>query len=282
MNKTATPKKTVRRSRSRRKKSGGSRFRSWWALLLGGLLIAGVYVAVLYFFFVTPLSFRWRAMFGETDYPEGEVMGIDISHYQATIDWERLRNAKIGDHPVSFVIIKGTEGELLFDDNFNDNFFSAKNNELIRGAYHFFVPDVDPRVQAKNFNHKVFLEPGDLPPILDVESRGKKPLKEFQKDVLTCLRLFQEKYGVPPILYTGKSFKRDYLNAPEFDAYPLWIAHYYEKKMKYEGAWVLWQYTDCGKVDGIKGFVDFNLFNGDMKALMALTIPHSTEEPTEE
>ena len=52
--------------------------------------------------------------------------------------------------------------------------------------------------------------------------------------------------------------------------------------MKYQGPWVLWQYTGYGKVDGIKGFVDFNLFNGDMKALMALTIQPRTEEPTEE
>ena len=171
-------------------------------------------------------------MFGETDYPEGEVMGIDISHYQATIDWERLRNAKIGDHPVSFVIIgtEGTEGELLFDDNFNDNFFSAKNNKLIRGDYHFFVPDVDPRVQAKNFNHKVFLEPGDLPPILDVESRGKKPLKEFQQGDAYLSAPLPREAGVPPILYTGKSFKEDYLSTPEFDPYPLWVAHYYERR----------------------------------------------------
>ena len=38
------------------------------------------------------------------------IHGIDISHYQGRINWEKLRNASIGDAPVSFVFIKATEG----------------------------------------------------------------------------------------------------------------------------------------------------------------------------
>lgn len=249
---------------------------------MGGLLVAGVYVAVLYYFFVTPLSFRWKAMFGTPDYPSGyEVMGIDISHYQASVDWDRLRNASIGNQPVRFVIVKATEGTTIIDRNFNDNFYRARKNDLVRGAYHFYIPDRDITKQAEYFLHQVHLEEGDLPPILDIEKRGKKPLAEFQKDVLVWLDKVQAAYGVAPIIYTGKSFKETYLNAPAFDNYPLWIAHYYEKEMKYKGDWVMWQYTDCGCVDGITGSVDLNIFNGDMKALTELTL-HADSEPAEE
>ena len=59
-------------------------------------------------------------------------------HYQENIDWERLRNASLNSSPVSFVFIKATEGTTLLDDNFNLNFYEAKQNDFIRGAYHFF------------------------------------------------------------------------------------------------------------------------------------------------
>lgn len=235
--------------------------------------MVAAYVFVFYNFFVTPLSFRWRAIYGEPDYPTGyDIMGIDISHHQDRIDWDRLRNAKIGDHPIRFVIIKATEGATLFDENFNDNFHWARENDLVRGAYHFYIPDKNIERQAEYFLHQVHLLEGDLPPILDIEKRGNKPLKEFQRDVLTWLEIVQSVYGVAPIIYTSYKFKQDYLNTPALNEYPLWIAHYYEKKLKYKGKWAFWQYTDCGRVDGIKGYVDFDIFNGDMKALKQMTL----------
>ena len=74
------------------------------------MLIVVIYVAIFYHFFVSPLSFRWRAIYGEPDYPSGyDIMGIDISHHQDNVDWDRLRNASIGNLPVQFVVIKATE-----------------------------------------------------------------------------------------------------------------------------------------------------------------------------
>ncbi len=274
--------KNVKRSRPRRKSSGGSRFRSWWALIAGGLLVVAIYVAIFYHFFVSPLSFRWRAIYGEPDYPEGfDVMGIDISHHQDHINWDRLRNAHIANHPISFVIIKATEGTSLVDNNFNDNFHWARANDIVRGAYHFYIPDKNVRQQAEHFLHQAHLLEGDLVPVLDIEKRGSKPLKDFQNDVLLWLSIVEKAYGVPPIIYTSYKFKEDYLSAPAFDRYPLWIAHYYERQLKYKGDWVLWQYTDCGRVDGIRGTVDLNLLNGDMKRLKELTLQPDIDEPQE-
>ncbi|MBQ8050375.1 MAG: glycoside hydrolase family 25 protein [Bacteroidaceae bacterium] len=279
----AERRKTAKRSRPRRKRSGGSRLRSWWGLLLGGLLVVVVYVAVFYHFFVSPLSFRWRAIYGEPDYPTGyDVMGIDVSHHQNRIDWDKLRNSQVAGHPLRFVIVKATEGTTLIDENFNDNFYRARENDLVRGAYHFYIPDRDIERQAEFYLRQVHLEVGDLPPILDIEKRGSKSLREFQRDVLAWLQIVQSVYGQAPIIYTSYKFREDYLNTPAFDAYPLWIAHYYEKHLKYQGQWVLWQYTDCGKVEGIRGYVDFNIFNGDLKALHDLTLQPSDEEPEEE
>ena len=249
-----------------------------WILWLGGLLIIASYVFFFYHFFVDPYSFRWRAIYGEPTYPEGyEVRGIDISHYQEQVNWGQLRNASIGDASVSFVFIKATEGETLFDDNFNRNFANAKQNDIIRGAYHFFVPGIDPRRQADFFLKIVQLEPGDLPPVLDVEKKGNLTSGQLRRDVKAWLDIAEEAYGVKPILYTNYDFKLKYLNTPEFDAYPYWIAHYYVNELKYKGKWAFWQHTDCGKVSGIDGKVDCNIFNGTFKQLEELTLPAMPE-----
>lgn len=212
-------------------------------------------------------------MYGDPIYPEGfDVHGIDVSHYQAEIDWEQLRNASLDHSPVTFVFIKATEGLTLMDDNFNQNFYEAKQNDFVRGAYHFFTPELDAAGQARFFLKQVHLEPGDLPPVLDVEKIGNLTPQQLQKAVKVWLDVVEAKYGVKPIIYTGYKFKMSYLNDSVFNDYPYWIAHYYVEKLGYKGKWHFWQHTDCGKVKGIKGDVDCNIFNGSMEELRELTI----------
>jgi lysozyme len=70
-----------------------------------------------------------------------------------------------------------------------------------------------------------------------------------------------------PIIYTSYKYKTRYLDDPAFEAYPLWIAHYYVDALSYEGAWHFWQHTDYGAVPGIDGSVDLNVFNGTLDEL---------------
>ncbi len=241
-----------------------------WA---GGLAIAVIYVVVFYHYFVDPFSFRWQAIYGTPTYPEGySIQGIDISHHQGDIDWDLLRNAKIGDNPVYFIIIKATEGKSLLDENFNDNFYQARENGFIRGAYHFFSPDVPAAEQARHFLKQVHLEEGDLPPVLDIENVGDLTVGQVKEEAQTWLRMVEEQCGVKPIIYTYYKFKLKYLSDEEFDDYPYWIAHYYVRDLAYKGKWKFWQHTDRGRLPGIKGYVDFNIYNGSMYDLKKLTI----------
>lgn len=268
-----------RNGKGRKQKKRKSVFNRYATYIWVGIIIVAVaYIGLFYYFFVSPYSFRWKAIYGEPEYPEGyNVRGIDISHYQNNIKWEKLRNASLNNDPVRFIIIKATEGKDLYDDDFNDNFFQAQQNDFIRGAYHFFVPGVDAEAQAKFYLHQVHLVPGDLPPVLDIEKIGKLTKAQLQKDVKKWLDIVEKKYGVKPILYTSYKFKKDYLDSPVFNEYPYWIAHYYINKLEYKGDWVMWQHTDCGKVDGIKGFVDCNIFNGTVKDLEAFTLKEKEE-----
>ena len=246
-----------------------------WAWWIGGLTVVAVYIAFFYYLFVSPYGFRWRALYGEVNYPEGyDIHGIDVSHYQGEIDWEVLRNqGTIDDCPIRFVMIKATEGTTNIDENFEDNFFQAREYGFTRGAYHFYSTRTAAADQARFFIQNVKLEKGDLPPVLDVEHKPQNQSREeFKQSVLQWLRIVEKHYGVKPILYTYYKFKVDNLNDSFFDQYPYWIAHYYVDSVEYQGPWKFWQHTDAGSLPGIKGPVDFNIYNGSYYDLRQLTI----------
>lgn len=275
-------KKTPRRggSRGRRRSSSFLQRYPRWAWWIGGTAVIVLYVFLFYHFFVGPTGFRWRALYGDAEYPEGfEIHGIDISHYQGKIDWEQLKNAMIKGGPVRFVIIKSTEGSSRLDENFRENFNQARDFGFIRGVYHFWSNKSTAREQAYYFLDQVHLTDGDLPPVLDIEHKpADKSVEDFQRDVLTWLHIVEDKYHVKPIIYTYYKFKEQYLSAPVFDDYPYWIAHYYVDKVQYKGKWKFWQHTDVGKLPGIKGYVDFNIYNGSYYELKQLCIGSNNNE----
>lgn len=245
----------------------------WTWYVVSGVIVA-LYVWFFYAFFVSPTGFRWRALFGDPKYPSGyEIHGIDISHFQQDINWKKLQFARIDNCPLRFILIKATEGATRKDPKFNSNFENAKEFGFKRGVYHFWSNKSTPKAQADFFLKNVKLESGDLPPVLDIEKfpENKDP-EQFRRDVLTWLHAVENVYQRKPIIYTYYNFKQEYLNTPVFDQYPLWIAHYYTEEMKYEGEWKFWQHTDTGRLPGIKGYVDFDVYNGSFYDLEQLCI----------
>lgn len=250
----------------------------WWgmyalALVIGLLVIGGGF----YWFFIKPYAYRWKPCYGRQAYGvcipcEYNVHGIDISHYQGGIDWAELHKNKDTDFPLRFIFMKATEGGDLADATFVQNFDSAKAYGFVRGAYHFFNPSSDARKQAEFFIRNVQLKPGDLAPVLDVETKGKNKA-DLQRSVKTWLDVVEAHYGVKPILYTSYKFKENYLSDATFDEYPYWIAHYYVDSVRYRGHWEFWQHTDIGEVPGIEGDVDLNVFNGTLQDLSNYTLP---------
>ncbi len=251
-----------------------------WAWWIGGISIALTYCSLLYLFLVAPSGFRWRAIYGDPEYPAGyEIHGIDISHHQGNVNWGRLRNALIEQSSLRFVFMKSTEGDSHVDRNFRANFVNAKEAGLIRGAYHFWSNKSSPRRQAYFYLAMTPLEPGDLPPVLDIETKPTDiSTEEFQQNILTWLHIIEDKFHVKPIIYTYYKFKDQYLSDSRFDDYPYWIAHYYVDKMEYPGKWLFWQHTDAGKLPGIKGYVDLNIFNGSYYNLTQLLIPEPNSD----
>ena len=252
----------------------------WWML---GIVVAIFYSWVIYANLVEPFGFRWRALYGDPNYPEGyEIHGIDISHHQGKIEWTKLRNAMINRTSLKFVMVKATEGSDYIDENFYENFSHVRELGIIRGAYHFWSNLSTAREQAYFFLDKVKLEEGDLPPVLDVENMpSNMSVEEFQMEILAWLHIVEDRYHVKPIIYTYYKFKETYLGDSRFDDYPYWIAHYYVSQVQYQGKWKFWQHTDVGRLPGIRGYVDLDIYNGSYYDLEMLTIKKENLEETE-
>jgi lysozyme len=201
-----------------------------------------------------------------------ELHGIDVSRHQRHIDWEAVKKMNHNDVGISFAFIKASEGRTVVDEYFRDNWASAKENGIMRGAYHFYRPHLTADEQATLFFRQVpRLSKGDLPPVLDIEMRGSCPPARLKKNLKRWLVLVEKRYGMTPILYTNYGFYKHYLTGKEFKKYPLWVAHYRTPDINYKvSSWDFWQHSDRGRVNGIRGTVDFNVFNGDVEELRKL------------
>jgi lysozyme len=200
------------------------------------------------------------------------IHGIDISKHQSVIDWEDVSKMKIKNIKIDFAFIKATEGVSLQDEKFEKNWTGAKNNNIIRGAYHFFIPTRSGKMQAQNFINTVQLKKNDLPPVIDVEQTNGVSTAILQQQINEWLKLVTATYHVKPIIYTNADFYENYL-AGQFDGYPIWIAHYLTKnKPRINTKWLFWQHSESGHVNGIDAYVDFNVFNGDSAAFRDLLL----------
>lgn len=201
---------------------------------------------------------------------------VDISHHNpGRIVWDSLRvmidsrghttksiNKAEDILPVSYVILKASEGITLKDIQFRKNWKDAEKAGVGRGAYHFFRSSKDPEAQARNYIRTVGrIRESDLPPVLDIETIHKGcSREELNRKALTWLKTVGGHYGRTPIVYSYESFIRDYLSDEIRNNYPLWVAHYREDKPEREG-WAMWQFTDKAVVYGIDGTVDLNVIS---------------------
>ncbi|HFA50577.1 MAG TPA: glycoside hydrolase family 25 protein [Bacteroidetes bacterium] len=198
-----------------------------------------------------------------------DVHGIDISHHQKEIDWE-----KVVAQGIQFAFIKATEGESYKDSFFCENWSEMKAVGIKRGAYHFFRPTVSAAKQAKNFIETAELENGDFAPVLDVEVMDGVAPETLVDNVKAWLQIVENHFKVRPIIYSNQKFFNQYL-AEHINGYPLWVARYTswrKPRLRNGEDWQFWQYGNRGKLEGIKGLVDFNVFRGSKEDMEAYTL----------
>lgn len=199
------------------------------------------------------------------------VEGIDVSHWQGTIDWTRV--AASGKR---FAFIKASEDTDFIDNRYATNRAQAKGAGLFVGAYHFARPERvagDAAAEADHFVATAGMTSGELRPVLDLEVTGGLSRSELQAWTGEFMERLYERLGVRGIIYTSPSFWRNAMGDTNWFATNgydvLWIAHWTTSSAPSAAAggwggsgWTFWQYTSSGRVPGITGRVDLNRYNG--------------------
>lgn len=202
---------------------------------------------------------------------KNKAIGIDISEYQGNINWQKVK--MIDEiYEINFVLIRATAGKDRVDSEFADNWENVKAKNMIRGAYHYYRPNENSLEQANFFIKTVKLKKGDLPPVLDIEKLPEnQSLDSLKIGLKRWLLKVENFYGVKPIIYSGDKYFTDFLEK-QFSNYTFWIANYSIFDENIDKSWQFWQFTENANVDGIKGNVDLNIFNGTKNQLKYLTI----------
>jgi len=203
-----------------------------------------------------------------------QVVGVDVSTYQGTIDW-----GVMASQGIDFAFIKATEGSSLLDPEFKANWAGAQKAGVLAGAYHFFSFETPGARQAAWFIQNVPPRAGMLPPVVDVEWYNQfKASHPAKQDVVTQLQAYldalEAAYGAKPIIYCSEEMLRDYLGG--FGAYPLWVRNVVEApRMPWGRFWTFWQYSSTTQLKGYKGsqkFIDMNVFYGTLEQLDAMRL----------
>jgi GH25 family lysozyme M1 (1,4-beta-N-acetylmuramidase) len=200
----------------------------------------------------------------------GFLEGIDVSHWQGTIDWK-----KVAASGKKFAIMKATQDTDFVDNKYAINRSGAAAAGVVTTAYHFAEPDSRPNDainEADHFVNTAKLAAGDIVPALDLEQSGGLSTTALTAWTKAFLDRVKSRLDVTPMVYTSPAFWKKYLADTTSIANAgykiLWIAHWGVSAptvaaQNWGGhGWTFWQYSNCGTVPGISGCVDLDRFNG--------------------
>ena len=186
--------------------------------------------------------------------------GIDVSKHQGNINWETVRK----DTKIQYVYIKATEGSDMVDEQYTKNLRAARKAGLKVGSYHYLTNKSSVTNQFKNFANNAPRDEQDLIPVIDVEVCRQWNSQQLRDSLKVFANMVEDYYGCKPIIYTYESFFKKHLGLA-FADYPIFIAKYSRTSADVPNIngvkWILWQYSESGRVNGITGNVDLSRFN---------------------
>ena len=223
--------------------------------VLAGVLATST--AILYL--KTELFRPMGIMVSNVKYP---IRGIDISKHNGIIDFRGL-----DVNQVRFIYIKASEGVTHVDRRMEVNFMHAQEQGIPAGFYHFFRFTKNGYEQANAFLDALKGTHPDLPPVVDVEDHlnlhvhsTEEKIEQLRIFVNAVERILKRKV----IIYTNEDGYRKYVRG-HFPNNPLWIASFNDPP-RVDARWIIWQHSHNGRIAGINGHVDLNVFNGDEQA----------------
>lgn len=193
----------------------------------------------------------------------GNVMGIDISKHNGTVDWNAVKNAG-----VEFVILRcgyrgSASGVLVEDEKFRTNIKGATAAGLKVGIY-FFSQAVNEMEAVEEASLTLSLIKGhkiSYPVYIDVEAANGRADGLSAAERTKVVKAFCETVrdsGYTAGVYSNKNWFAEKMDTGAFGNYRIWLAQYTESPT-YTGRYEMWQYSSRGTIPGIKGDVDLNI-----------------------
>ena len=192
-----------------------------------------------------------------------QTTGIDVSKWQAKIDWKAVADAGI-----DFAIIRcgyrgSSTGVIVEDPYFKANIQGATANGIKVGVY-FFTQAITEAEAVEEASAAISWVSGyklNFPIFIDTEGSGGRADSLGKSARTAIVKAFCETVrnsGYKPGIYASKYWYYDNLDASQLSTYNIWVAQY-NTECNYKGRYDIWQYTSKGSVPGIKGNVDMNI-----------------------
>lgn len=198
-----------------------------------------------------------------------EIKGIDVSHHNGTVDWDKVKADGI-----KFAILRcgyGRKNVRQIDKQFERNYRECKRVGIPVGVYHYSYaknPE-DARLEADFMLELIAGKQFEYPVIFDIEDKGQEA---FGKDMLTKITIaFCEKIeaaGYYVSIYSNPDWFINKLDTERLKPYDKWLAHWVSTPKWGNEFGGLWQYTDSGKVNGIETKVDMNISYRDYPSII--------------
>lgn len=217
------------------------------------------------------------------------VFGIDVSHHNGAVDWDRALLPQ-ANGTIKFVYVKASElytgaGGVVrqHDSQFDANWMKLGRLNMRRGAYHYCHPEFTAAQMAELFFSVYTPAAGDLPPVLDVEDEYVRALAsghaadELAAQIADFATLIKARVRAAPFIYIRADITDALGNPASFADFPVWLAAYGVPMPRVPRPWTrwnMWQYSSSGTWPGIPSSnVDFNHFSGTLADLDALRLP---------
>ena len=203
--------------------------------------------------------------------------GIDVSKWNGKIDWNKVKADGI-----DYVIIRAGYGISDVDPMFYENIKGATDAGLKVGIYWFSYAYSPERAKAEaqkcldvispyknNITYPVFFDYEYKSVDYVKKTYGITVTKELGSQIANSFMNVIESNGYETGLYTNYDFSSSYFSDEILCDNNLWIAQY-RSECTFEKPYIIWQYTENGKVNGINSDVDlnystlkFNKYNGE-------------------
>ncbi len=192
--------------------------------------------------------------------------GIDVSSWQEAIDWDKVKNAG-----VEFAIVRAgyrgsVTGALVVDNYFAQNMRGAAASGVPVGVYFFTqaVNEVEAVEEASAVLQLIKEYKIEYPIFIDTEGaggEGRADGLDLETRTLVCEAFCRTitNAGYQAGVYASRNWYNNNLSVDRLDQYFIWLAEYRSTPL-YQGYYQMWQYTSKGRVDGIEGNVDMDIF----------------------